>query len=149
MNIRTSISTAASPALLRVLAWSLAVTLLGTAGASLAIRALAQSASTPTTASKPPAVAAQTQAPTAATLSGEAMAHTCAACHGTLGRLADESFMPLAAMPARQFVTTMIDFREGRRPSTLMGHVAQGFSDAEIQAMAEFFASVPATGDKP
>lgn len=131
-------------ALPRVLAWSLAVTLLGAAGASLTIRALAQNAAVYAA----PAPAHPTQPQQAATLSGEAMAHTCAACHGTLGRLGDESFMPLAGMPVRQFVTTMIDFREGRRPATLMGHVAQGFSDAEIQAMAEFFANVPATGDK-
>lgn len=75
-------------------------------------------------------------------VSGETMAHGCAACHGTYGRLGDESFMPLAGMPVAQFVTTMKDFREGRRPATLMGHVAQGFSDAEIQAMGEFFAAV-------
>jgi sulfide dehydrogenase cytochrome subunit len=143
MNTRTHISNASPPALLRVLAWSLAVTLLGAAGASLAVRALAQNATATSAAS------GQLNTTTAATISGEAMAHTCAACHGTVGRLADESFMPLAGMPKRQFVTTMIDFREGRRPATLMGHVAQGFSDAEIQAMAEFFATVPATGDKP
>lgn len=77
------------------------------------------------------------------------MAHTCAACHGTLGRLGDESFMPLAGMPERQFVATMIDFREGKRPATLMGHVAQGFSDIEIQAMAHFFAAVPPQGKQP
>lgn len=70
------------------------------------------------------------------------MAHTCAACHGTHGRLGDEAFAPLAGMPVQQFVQTMVDFREGRRPSTLMGHVAQGFSDSEIRAMAAFFAGI-------
>lgn len=84
-----------------------------------------------------------------AAISGEAMAHTCAACHGTLGRLGDESFMPLAGMPASQFINTMVDFREGKRPATLMGHVAQGFSDAEIRAMAQFFATVKPQGSQP
>lgn len=84
-----------------------------------------------------------------AAISGEAMAHTCAACHGTLGRLGDESFMPLAGMPASQFINTMVDFREGKRPATLMGHVAQGFSDAEIRAMAAFFAAVKPQGSQP
>jgi sulfide dehydrogenase cytochrome subunit len=82
-------------------------------------------------------------------ISGELMAHSCAACHGTLGRLGDESFMPLAGMPLRQFTTTMLDFREGKRPATLMGHVAQGFSDAEIRAMGEFFAAVNPIGSQP
>ena len=51
--------------------------------------------------------------------------------------------MPLAGMPVTQFVTTMRDFRSGERLSTLMGHVASGFSEGEIQAMGEFFAAVP------
>jgi sulfide dehydrogenase cytochrome subunit len=82
-------------------------------------------------------------------VSGEAMAHTCASCHGTLGRLGDESFMPLAGMPVRQFTSSMVDFREGKRPSTLMGHVANGFTDADIRAMADFFAAVKPEGNQP
>ena len=77
------------------------------------------------------------------------MAHSCAACHGTLGQLGDESFMPLAGMPLRQFTTSMVDFRTGKRPATLMGHVAQGFSDAEIRAMGEFFAAIKPEGRLP
>ncbi len=72
---------------------------------------------------------------------GDTMAHTCAACHGTNGVLGDEAFKPLAGMPVEQFVKAMIDFREGKRPATLMQHVARGFSDAEIRRMAEFFAA--------
>lgn len=77
------------------------------------------------------------------------LAHTCAACHGTLGRLGNESFMPLAGMPAGQFFNTMVDFRTGKRPATLMGHVARGFNDAELQAMAAFFAAQTPTGGQP
>lgn len=77
------------------------------------------------------------------------LAHTCAACHGTQGRLGDESFMPLAGMPLTQFVNTMVAFREGKRPATLMGHVARGFSDAELQAMGQYFAGVAPQGEQP
>jgi sulfide dehydrogenase cytochrome subunit len=35
----------------------------------------------------------------------------------------------------------MIDFREGRRPATLMGHVAKGFSDEDLKGMGAFFAA--------
>ncbi|APW46592.1 c-type cytochrome [Rhodoferax antarcticus] len=81
--------------------------------------------------------------PAASTVvAGEAMAHSCAGCHGTLGRLGDEYFMPLAGMPQGQFVRTMVDFREGKRPGTLMGLVAHAFSDAELKAMAVYFAAV-------
>ncbi len=73
---------------------------------------------------------------------GAAMAQTCAGCHGTDGRLHAAAFMPLAGMPKAQFVQAMRDFRDGKRPSTLMGHVAQGFSNGEIDAMASYFAAV-------
>jgi cytochrome subunit of sulfide dehydrogenase len=124
----------------RLITWTLLVAFGATVAASMAVRAIAQTA---------PAVSASAKAamplanPATTEVSGETMAHGCAACHGTLGRLGDESFMPLAGMPAGQFVATMIDFREGRRPATLMGHVAQGFSDAEIRAMGDFFAAIP------
>lgn len=83
-----------------------------------------------------------TQPAASTVVAGEAMAHSCAGCHGTLGRLGDEYFMPLAGMPQGQFVSTMVDFREGKRPGTLMGHVAYAFSDAEIKAMAVYFEAV-------
>jgi sulfide dehydrogenase cytochrome subunit len=97
----------------------------------------------------PAAAAAPAPAPAASSLAalpapgGEALAHTCAACHGTEGRLGDEAFMPLAGMPRGLFTRTMQAFRSGHRPSTLMGHVAQGFTDADIAAMAAYFESVP------
>ena len=50
--------------------------------------------------------------------------------------------MPLAGMPEAKFIRAMEDFRSGARPATLMGHVAKGYSDEEIKAMAEFFAKV-------
>lgn len=127
----------------KVLAWIVLVAILATGAVSLAARAIAQTTAAapspaPVSAASAPAVVASSEP------SGATMAHGCAACHGTLGRLGDESFMPLAGMPVRQFVNTMIDFREGKRAATLMGHVAQGFTDSEIRAMGEFFAAVPA-----
>lgn len=74
--------------------------------------------------------------------SGAAMAQTCAGCHGTDGRLHAAAFMPLAGMPTAQFVQAMRDFRDGKRPATLMRHVAEGFSDGEIDAMARYFVQV-------
>lgn len=74
--------------------------------------------------------------------SGAAIAQTCAGCHGTDGRIKNAAFMPLAGMPKEQFVQAMRDFRSGKRPATLMRHVAEGFTDAETDAMASYFAKV-------
>jgi len=78
----------------------------------------------------------------AAEPTGEAMAATCAACHGTHGKLGIVEYMPLAGLSEKEFVRAMQDFRSGKRLSTLMGHVANGFSDNEILAMAKYFANV-------
>lgn len=76
--------------------------------------------------------------------SGEMMAQTCAGCHGTQGRLHQSSaFMPLAGMSEASFVKAMLDFQSGARPSTLMGPIAKGFTEAEIRSMAAYFAKQP------
>lgn len=125
--------------------WSLMVALGATVVTSLAVKAIAQTA--PTVATTAPAAAAAPALPGPTTnpnpVPASVMAHSCAACHGTNGRLGDEYFKPLAGMPVAQFVRTMTDFREGKRPSTLMGHVAKGFTDADLQGMGEFFAAQP------
>ena len=86
-----------------------------------------------------PLHAAETPAPQA---SGEMKGNTCSGCHGTHGRLVNEAFVPLAGMKESTFIKAMTDFRSGARPATLMGHVARGYSDEQIKAMAEFFAKV-------
>lgn len=111
--------------------WSALIVAGSTGSIAIAKRALAATPAAPATA------ATANTAPVPAST----MAHSCAACHGTNGQLGDESFAPLAGMPAGQFVKTMIDFREGRRPATLMGHVAKGFSDEDIKGMGAFFAA--------
>jgi sulfide dehydrogenase cytochrome subunit len=111
----------------------LLLALLLTAAAAFTGVLLAQTVATPSPAAAAPKV------PALPPVSGEALAHTCAACHGTQGRLGDEAFMPLAGMPATQFVATMRDFRSGARPATLMGHVARGLADDDLRAMADYF----------
>ncbi len=88
------------------------------------------------------AVAWLTPAQGAGQPSGSAMAHTCAGCHGTQGRLGTVEFVPLAGLPEREFLKAMGDFRSGKRAATLMGHVARGFSDDELKAMARYFATM-------
>lgn len=72
---------------------------------------------------------------------GEMAAQTCGACHGTQGRLSAESFPALAGMPKEQFIKAMNDFKSGKRVSTLMQKVADGFSTKEITDMAGYFAA--------
>lgn len=90
-----------------------------------------------------PASVAQVSSKPATFHQGEGLAHTCAGCHGTLGRIHNAAFMPLAGMQQEEFVGAMLAFRDDKRPSTLMGTVAKGLSEDQIKAMGEYFAQLP------
>jgi cytochrome c553 len=74
--------------------------------------------------------------------------HSCAVCHGTLGRIDDSAFMPLAGMPREEMVLTLKNFRDGFRPSTVMGVITQGFTDSQLDALGDFYARQHST-NKP
>lgn len=97
------------------------------------------------------AAAASQAAPDPAKLSGnptgEALAHTCAACHGTYGELKGEHFVPLAGMDEGEFITSMKEFRSRKRPSSIMSHIAEGYSDEEFERMARYFNGIRIKGD--
>jgi sulfide dehydrogenase cytochrome subunit len=64
----------------------------------------------------------------------------CAGCHGTRGHSANP--MPIiAGLPEAYLKQTLRDYKSGKRPSTIMGRLAKGYDDAEIDALAAFFAS--------
>ena len=84
------------------------------------------------------AASAAAQAPT--DVVGRSLAATCANCHGTEGR-AQAAMVPLAGYPADRLVATMQDFRSGKRPATIMHQIAKGYTDAQIDSVARYFAT--------
>ena len=84
-------------------------------------------------------LAATAQSPDA--LSLRALAATCASCHGTEGKTAPGSPLPpLAGMPRDHIATQLKAFKAGSRPSTIMGQLAKGYTDAQIEQLASYFA---------
>ena len=77
----------------------------------------------------------------------DSLAHACAACHGTFGEVKGENFVPRAGMPPAEFIISMKDFKNLKRPSSIMSHIAQGYGDDEIERMADFFANIK-TGEQ-
>jgi len=82
------------------------------------------------------------------TLSGAALAvpptpemisFACAGCHGTNGGSAGLTMPSLASQSKTAIVEAMKKFKSGERPSTVMGRLAKGYSDADFNAMGEFF----------
>ncbi len=64
----------------------------------------------------------------------------CAGCHGTRG--VSSNPMPIiAGLPEAYLKQTLREYKSGKRPSTIMGRVARGYDDEEIDALAAFFAS--------
>jgi cytochrome subunit of sulfide dehydrogenase len=72
------------------------------------------------------------------------MAASCATCHGTNGKpAAESSIAPLAGRSREDLVQIMAQFKEGKRPATLMHQIAKGYSDAEIAAIADYYSKQP------
>lgn len=69
------------------------------------------------------------------------LANACGGCHGTGGASAGPAMPSLAGQPQAYFAAAMKQYRSGERPSTVMGRLAQGYSDAQIDAMAAYFAA--------
>jgi len=67
------------------------------------------------------------------------LSNACAGCHGTMGVSAGPSMPSLAGQSKISIVESMKGFKTGERPSSIMGRLAKGYSDAEIDAMGDFF----------
>lgn len=71
---------------------------------------------------------------------GRNWAATCTGCHGTQGR--SEGGMPrLAGLEKSLVVKAMKEFKAGTRPATVMHQHAKGYTDEQIDRIAEFFAA--------
>ena len=68
----------------------------------------------------------------------------CVQCHGPGGVGVGEHFPPLAHQPASYLAGQLDAWRDGRRsndPNQLMVGVAKALTDAEVKALAEYFAT--------
>ena len=73
-------------------------------------------------------------------INGRNWAATCTGCHGTDGH--SEGGMPgLAGLQKAYIVGAMREFKAGTRPATVMHQHAKGYTDEQIERIAEFFAA--------
>jgi cytochrome c553 len=68
------------------------------------------------------------------------MAAACASCHGTNGNSVG-GMDPLAGMPKAELIKKMSDFRSGAKPATVMHQLAKGYTDQQIEMIANFYAA--------
>ncbi|GAB4301174.1 MAG: hypothetical protein Kow0096_21780 [Thiohalomonadaceae bacterium] len=76
----------------------------------------------------------------AAAPSAEALAFTCAGCHGTDGSSVGPSMPSIAGMDPEVFVDAMKDYQADKRNSTIMNRIAKGYTAQQLEDMAWFFA---------
>ena len=89
---------------------------------------------------------AQAQDPNAA----RALAATCFTCHGTDGRSVGGVPPSIAGQSKDVLLQQLRDFRDGKRPATIMHQHAKGYTDAQFELLAGYFANLkPAAAPAP
>lgn len=72
----------------------------------------------------------------------KSLAATCANCHGTNGKAVEgSSVVSIAGLDKAYLVTQMKAFKAGTRPATIMHQLSKGYSDAQIETLATYFAA--------
>jgi sulfide dehydrogenase cytochrome subunit len=70
------------------------------------------------------------------------LAATCFTCHGTDGRSVNGVPPSLAGLNKDLLLKQLQDFRDGKRPATIMHQHAKGYTDEQLNLIAGYFAAV-------
>jgi sulfide dehydrogenase cytochrome subunit len=72
---------------------------------------------------------------------GAMLSISCAGCHGTDGK--SPGAIPGIYGRSADFInTSLLEFRSGKRSSTVMGRLAKGYNEDEIRQIAEYLSSI-------
>lgn len=69
------------------------------------------------------------------------LAQTCVGCHGPNGSSVGPATPSIAGTEEETFVEAMRAYQKDERPSTIMGRIAKGYTDQELEIMANYFSS--------
>jgi cytochrome c553 len=68
------------------------------------------------------------------------LAATCANCHGT-GGVSEGGVASLAGVSKDEMVRKLTDYKSGKLTGTVMPQLAKGYTDAQIDSLAGWFAA--------
>ena len=88
------------------------------------------------------AVPAYAQDPNPNPYAARALAATCFTCHGTEGRSVGGVPPSLAGQGKASLYQQLKDYKDGKRPGTIMHQHAKGYTDAQLEQIAGYFAAV-------
>jgi cytochrome c553 len=68
------------------------------------------------------------------------LAATCTGCHGTDG-VSQGGVPTIAGVEKERILTLLKEFRDGKRPATVMHQHSKGYTDEQLEAIAGWFAA--------
>jgi sulfide dehydrogenase cytochrome subunit len=72
---------------------------------------------------------------------GQILSLSCSSCHGTDGK--SSGIIPSFYGKTPEYIeSSLMDFKSGKRFSTVMGRHAKGYTDEEIHQIAQYFGTV-------
>lgn len=86
--------------------------------------------------------------PEALVQTGRQRARTCIGCHGPQGISRVRSYPSIAGLPKEYLQEQMRAYRSGEIDNPMMGSVARNLSDADIEALSYYYASLPGPEDQ-
>jgi cytochrome c553 len=81
---------------------------------------------------------AQAQSPDSSVRNARYLASNCANCHGTNG-IAQGTMPSIAGQPKTYLVEQMKAYRDGKRSPTIMHQLSKGYTDQQIELIADHF----------
>jgi sulfide dehydrogenase cytochrome subunit len=96
-----------------------------------------------TLAATAPAWAQKSDKKTRAIELGEMLGQSCMACHGTRGASTQQAVPIIGGQNDVFLGISMKAYRDGTRPSAVMGRIAKAYSTKEIDALAAYFSTQP------
>lgn len=95
------------------------------------------------------ALAAAAAAAAQGDLPGRQKAQACAVCHGLLGISKAPDAPHLAGQPAMYVARQLKAYRSGERKHEVMNIIAKALSDADIEDLAQWYASLAVSAEPP
>jgi cytochrome c553 len=69
-------------------------------------------------------------------------ASSCTSCHGSDG-YSRGGIPSIAGLNKNTIIESMGDYKSGKRTGTIMHQISKGYSDVQIEKIADYFASLP------
>lgn len=76
------------------------------------------------------------------TASAQMLSEACAGCHGIDGVSGGPATPTIAGLSIAYFIEVMQGYRNNKIPSTIMGRIARGYNDEELEKMAGYFSAL-------